>query len=562
MKHWTTDAIFYQIYPLGFCGAPRFHQDAIEHRITKIKDWIPHLQKMKINALYLGPVFESFEHGYDTSDYQLVDHRLGNNEDFKDVCQALHDAGMKVVLDGVFNHVGRGFWAFKDVQKKGANSPYCGWFHNLNFGNRSPEGDAFSYAAWEGHFNLVKLNLQNEEVVQYLLQSIAMWMDEFHIDGLRLDAADCIDRNFFKRLKQFCMEKDEHFWLMGEIIHGDYNVWANTEMLDTVTNYECYKGLYSSHNEKNYFEIAYSLNRQFGNGGIYKNLNLYNFVDNHDVNRLASVVKDKTDLKNIYTMLYTIPGIPSIYYGSEWGLEGTKHDGSDADIRPELELASFADGALLQHICQLGNVRNELSPLSHGSYEQVLVRNEQFVFKRIEGSKEVYIFFNVSENPYECEISIPFKAVRDVLEDQVYLCNNHKLNITLKPKQAYILTESSCDEPNTVTTEKHPNTVEASPAPLVEHKEEAICTHIKQKPQDAPLIKSETQTIRPGRYAHFKGKHYAVLYVAKHSETLEDYVVYRQLYGEEEVWVRPLCMFTEQVEVAGERIPRFQYVGK
>ena len=200
----------------------------------------------------------------------------------------MHEAGIRIVLDGVFNHVGRRFWAFLDIIEKGQASPYCSWFHNLNFYGQSPCGDPFTYDAWEGHYNLVKLNLRNEEVVTYLLESIAMWMDEFHIDGLRLDAADCIDQDFFKRLKQFCKEKDPEFWLMGEIIHGDYNRWANDEMLDSVTNYECYKGLYSSHNEKNYFEIAYSLNRQFGNGGIYRDLNLYNFVDNHDVNRLAS----------------------------------------------------------------------------------------------------------------------------------------------------------------------------------------------------------------------------------------------------------------------------------
>ena len=174
------------------------------------------MKKLGVNALYLGPVFESHEHGYDTSDYRMLDHRLGTNDDFKRVCDSLHAADIRIVLDGVFNHVGRDFWAFRDVQEKKEKSTYCDWFSNLHFHARSPLNDDFTYDAWEGHYNLVKLNLENEEVVRYLLDSVAMWMDEFHIDGLRLDAADCIRPEFFRRLKAFCKEKNPDFWLMGK----------------------------------------------------------------------------------------------------------------------------------------------------------------------------------------------------------------------------------------------------------------------------------------------------------------------------------------------------------
>ena len=234
---------------------------------------------------------------------------------FRTVCGRLHESGIRVVLDGVFNHVGREFWAFRDVQQNGRGSRYCGWFHNLSFGGGSPMGDPFWYDACEGHFNLVKLNLKNPEVVDHLLGAVGSWIQDFGIDGLRLDAADCVDPDFFRRLRSFCKEKKPDFWLMGEIIHGDYNRWAeDPEMLDSrQQTYECYKGIYSSHNDKNYFEIAYSLNRQFGDGGIYKNIYTYNFVDNHDVNRLASVLRNPEHLENAYTLLFTMPGAPSVY---------------------------------------------------------------------------------------------------------------------------------------------------------------------------------------------------------------------------------------------------------
>lgn len=551
MKEWTKDAVFYHIYPLGFCGCEQFHQDSIHHRISKIKDWIPHLKELHINAIYLGPVFESYEHGYDTSDYRMIDHRLGDNEDFKEVCDALHEAGIRIVLDGVFNHVGREFWAFKDIIDHHQQSPYCGWFHNLNFYGQSPYQDPFTYEAWEGHYNLVKLNLKNEEVVHYLLESIAMWMDTFGIDGLRLDAADCIDQDFFKRLKCFCAQKNPDFWLMGEIIHGDYTRWANEEMLDSVTNYECYKGLYSSHNEKNYFEIAYSLNRQFGNGGIYKDLVLYNFVDNHDVNRLASTLKNPLDLKNVYTLLYTMPGIPSIYYGSEWAIQGKKHDGSDADIRPCLSLdENNRDEALNEHLTLLGSVYEQQVALRRGNYEQVIVRNEQYAFRRVYQEHEVLVAFNVSDEPYNMELSCQYEAMKDALENVLYIAENGKIELEMAPKTSYILIPSQSD----IKT-----LVKRKPKKLIKEDEEEI----KPIPKtDEPLIPIIDMDLKPGRYEHYKGRHYAVLYVATHSETLEKYVVYRQLYGKGDVWIRPLSMFQESVIVDGKEVPRFRYLGR
>lgn len=546
MSNTMNDKIFYHIYPLGFCGAPRFFQNDNVHTIKELINWIPHLKQMHINAIYLGPVFESYEHGYDTSDYRNIDARLGTNEDFKEVCDALHNADIKIVLDGVFNHVGRNFWAFLDVQKNLHQSHYASWFHNLHFNGSSPYGDPFQYDSWEGHYNLVKLNLHNEEVVQHLLECVGMWMDEFKIDGLRLDAADCIEPAFFKRLKQFCENKNKDFWLMGEIIHGNYAMWANSTMLDSVTNYECYKGLYSSLNDHNYFEIAHSIRRQFGNGGIYEKLHLYTFVDNHDVNRIASTLKEKEDIFNIYTLLYTMPSIPSIYYGSEWMLEGKKHNGSDADLRPQINLSLMDDtNPLFLHLCKLGEIYKNHSALQDGIYEEVLLRNEQYIFQRRNETETVYIAFNTAPNSADLEFNCPH-ALQDAFTGTIYPVQNGKIKIDLPSKKAMILTAVN---PNMLTEE------------VIESKTEEPVVNVFAIPkEETNTLNNTSLNIRPGVYEHFKGKHYTVLYTAAHSETLETYVVYRQLYGDESVWVRPASMFLEEVEHNGKKTPRFKFL--
>lgn len=422
MNLWIEDRVFYNIFTLGFCDVlepSRIYEK--KNRLIKIEEWIPHLKKMSINAIYFGPVFESSYHGYDTRDYLNIDKRLGTNEDFKDLCKKLHENDIKIVLDGVFNHVGREFWAFKDIQKNGRNSKYCNWFSGLNFDSRSPMGDDFNYESWNGCYDLVKLNLWNRDVVEYLLHAVEFWIDEFDIDGLRLDAADKIIFDFFKELKIFTEKKKDNFWLMGEIIHGDYNRWANKDSLDSVTNYECYKGIYSSHNDKNYFEIAYSLNRMFGNGGIYKDLCLYNFVDNHDVNRLASTLKVQEYLFNVYTILYTMPGVPSIYYGSEYGIKAVKGDKTDLPLRPSVdEIENYEDknNELFDHIEKLGRIRAVSEALKNGNYEQVIIKNEQYVFSRTSKNDKIYIVLNLSDKESYLDFNISFEEGKDLLSDK------------------------------------------------------------------------------------------------------------------------------------------------
>ena len=339
---WAYHSIFYQIYPIGFCGAPTSNDGITVSRIKKLGAWTDYLESLGVNAVLLNPVFESDHHGYDTRDFLKIDCRLGTNEDFRNVCETLHAHGIRIVLDGVFNHVGRGFWAFQDVLEKKWESPYKDWFY-IYFDGNSCYNDGFWYEGWEEHFELVKLNLQNPAVTDYLLNCVKNWVEMFDIDGLRLDVAYSLDRNFMKRLCSFTKELKPDFALIGEVLFGDYNLIVNDEMLHSCTNYECYKGLYSSFNDMNLFEIAHSLNRQFGpeQWCIYRGKHLMTFADNHDVTRLASILKNPAHLPLVYGVLFGMPGIPCIYYGSEWGEEGLKAPDNDFALRPCFEAVSY-----------------------------------------------------------------------------------------------------------------------------------------------------------------------------------------------------------------------------
>ena len=396
---WAYEGIFYQIYPIGFCGAPTANDGKTVSRILKLKDWSSYLESLGISSILLNPIFESDNHGYDTRDYKKIDCRLGTNEDFAEVCKDLHAHNVKIVLDGVFNHVGRGFWAFKDVQEKKWDSPYKDWFC-INFDGNSCYNDGFWCEGWEGHFELVKLNLANSAVVDYLLECVKGWIDEFDIDGLRLDVAYCLDRNFMKRLRSFCQELKPDFALIGEVLFGDYNQIVNDEMLHSCTNYECYKGIYSSFNSMNMFEIAHSLNRQYGpeQWCIYRGKHLMSFVDNHDVTRIASILTNKNHLPLTYGLLLGMPGVPCIYYGSEWGEEGVKAPNNDYALRPCFEEPK--PNELTEEIKKMIHVRTGSNALCHGSYRNVVLTNHQLIFERRTDDERMLVAINASDAPF------------------------------------------------------------------------------------------------------------------------------------------------------------------
>lgn len=409
---WYDSAVFYHIYPLGLCGCPHDNNGETGEHFDKLNEWAEHAKRIGCNAIYIGPLFESGSHGYDTTDYRLVDRRLGTNDDFKQFVKNCHANDVKVIVDGVFNHTGREFFAFQDIKQNRENSRYKDWYCNVNFWGNNEYNDGFSYDNWGGYNLLAKLNLWNPEVKNYHLETVKFWVDEFDIDGIRLDAADVLDFGFMKELRSFCNGLKPDFWLMGEVIHGDYSRWANNDMLHSVTNYELHKGLYSGHNDHNYFEIAHTIKRL---NGIVGDKKLYTFCDNHDVARIYSKLNNKAHMYNVAILVYTVPGIPSIYYGSEFGIPGNKENGSDWNLRPDLNLADFNEKDELPALyTTLGHLKQRFQELTYGDYRELYLTTGQFAFARCLDGRAVVTALNNADNGAHMEINLPIGANKAV----------------------------------------------------------------------------------------------------------------------------------------------------
>lgn len=410
---WYDEAIFYHIYPLGMTGAPRVnnYSEPVE-RLNKLLPWISHIKNIGCTAIYIGPLFQSVGHGYETTDYKKLDSRLGTNETLKNFVRECHAQEIKVIFDGVFNHTGRDFFAFKDIKQNRVNSRYKDWHCNVNFYGNNEYNDGFSYENWGGYDLLAKLNQKNAEVKKYICDIIRFWVDEFDVDGIRLDAADVLDFDFMKELRRTANQVKPDFWLMGEVIHGDYTRWANADTLHSVTNYHLHKTLYSGHNDHNYFEVAHTVKRLYEMGGSRPDgLKLYNFVDNHDVERIMSKLDTKDAFAPVHILMYTLPGIPSIYYGSEFGIEGKKGHGADADlaIRPKMIYEDWAkkaeDNIQVKFISALGDIRKTVKELSYGDYKELLLTNRQYAFSRTYNGSSVIVMVNNDDNT--CTINVP-----------------------------------------------------------------------------------------------------------------------------------------------------------
>ncbi len=408
---WYDEAVFYHIYPLGLLGAPKQNTYGEPvHRLNNLIPWIDHIKSIHCNAIYIGPLFESVGHGYETTDYKKLDSRLGTNEDLKNFVSACHKEGIRVIFDGVFNHTGRDFFAFQDIKKNRENSPYKDWYCNVNFWGNNEYDDGFSYDNWGGYNLLVKLNQRNPAVMDYICDVIEFWVREFDVDGIRLDTADVLDFNFMQRLRQTANTVKPDFWLMGEVIHGEYSRWVNEGTLHSVTNYHLHKALFSGHNDHNYFEIAHTVKRLYDMGGCrVDGLKLYNFVDNHDVERIYTKLANKAHFLPAHILMYTLPGIPSLYYGSEFGIEGRKERGSDDSLRPALNLADFSD-AEINNPCTvaikaLGEIRQQTPALSYGDYQEVQLTTRQYVFARKWNGTTVYVAVNNDDHDAAVTIS-------------------------------------------------------------------------------------------------------------------------------------------------------------
>lgn len=483
---WYNEAVFYHIYPLGLTGAPKQNEYGEPvHRLNTLLPWIDHIKEIGCTALYIGPLFESVGHGYETTDYRKLDSRLGDNEDLKNFVATCHEKGIKVIFDGVFNHTGRDFFAFKDIQEKRLNSPYVNWYCNVNFSGNTEYNDGFSYENWGGYNLLVKLNQRNPDVQNYICDVIRFWVSEFDVDGIRLDAADVLDFDFMKQLRRTAEEVKPDFWLMGEVIHGDYSRWVNGSTLHSVTNYALHKALYSGHNDHNYFEIAHTV-KYLQNMG---DLDLYNFVDNHDVERIYTKLSNKAHFAPVHVLLYTLPGVPSIYYGSEFRIEGRKERTSDDSLRPALNLADYADAVeknpCTALIAALGKVRQNTPALNYGSYAELMLTNRQYAFARDLDGVRVIVTVNNDDNAASMDLAAGNAAEYvGTLTGEKVSVENGRIHVTVAGNSGNIwvpagdMPEYKPVEMNAKTPETTNTTVKADNADQT--KEEAAATVAEQ----------------------------------------------------------------------------------
>ncbi|WP_236795091.1 alpha-amylase family protein [Amycolatopsis sp. GM8] len=311
MVRWAEHAIFWQVYPLGFTGAPRALSDAPgDHRLRRLVDWLDYAVELGCSALLLGPVFLAETHGYDTIDHYRIDPRLGEDEDFDRLLSAAHERGLRIVLDGVFNHVSRKF-----VHRE--------WLR------RGPDG---GFEVFEGHQHLVALDHGHPAVAEYVTGVLNHWLDR-GVAGWRLDAAYAVPPEFWRKVLPAVRQRHPESWFLGEILHGDYAAYAERGGLDSVTQYELWKAIWSSLNDGNFFELAWALKRH---AGLLETFVPQTFIGNHDVTRLATRLTDERHFGHALALLATLRGIPSIYYGDEQAFRGLKEEreGGDDAIRP------------------------------------------------------------------------------------------------------------------------------------------------------------------------------------------------------------------------------------
>ena len=333
MTAWSDHAIWWQLHPLTFLGAPPAADEATPtaHRLDRLEPWLDYLVELGCNGLALGPVFASESHGYDTVDHYRIDPRLGTEDDFARLVERCRARGVRLLLDGVFNHVGRGFGPFRDVLEHGRDSRYASWFR-LDFDAPGPDGDGFDYAAFEGHRHLVALNHDEPEVRDYVSAVMGHWLDR-GADGWRLDAAYAVPLEFWHEVTGRVRAAHPDAWLLGEYIHGDYSAAVHEGGLDSVTQYELWKAVWSSIGDGNFFELSWALERHDAFAATMRPLT---FVGNHDVTRIASRIEDPRHLPHALAILFTVAGVPSVYAGDEQAFRGVKYERADGDaeIRP------------------------------------------------------------------------------------------------------------------------------------------------------------------------------------------------------------------------------------
>ncbi len=403
MSSWSDTVIWWQVYPLGFLGTEEQSLPAgspVQHRLPALLSWLDYLVELGCNGLALNPVFASETHGYDITDHFAIDSRLGDDADIDQLIAACHDRGIRVLFDGVFNHVGRAFPGFVDVLANRQDSPWAEWF-DIDW---AADGyDGFGYRNFEGHGSLVALNHDSPAVADYVASVMAHWLDR-GVDGWRLDAAYAVPLDFWRTVTDRVRVGHPDAWFVGEVIQGDFADWVQQGGLDSVTQYELWKSTWSSLNDGNFFELAWTLGRH---AEFVDDFVPLTFVGNHDVTRIASKLTDPRHLGHALAVLFTMPGVPSIYYGDEQGFVGVKEDreGGDDAVRqsfPDRPADLAQDGWPVYRLHQLLiGLRRREAWLTDARIEVVTKTNEQLQV-RTSGAdgQAIVVLLNIADDAF------------------------------------------------------------------------------------------------------------------------------------------------------------------
>lgn len=386
---WVEHVIWWQIYPLGFVGAHPADPapGAGEHRFRRVADWLDYAVELGASGLALGPVFESRTHGYDTTDHYRIDPRLGDDSDFDHVVAAAHDRGLRVLLDGVFNHVGTDFPRYRDAVAGGDRS----WFRG--------RGDEF--ATFEGHDGLIALNHRNDEVIDYTVDVMSHWLAR-GADGWRLDAAYAVPDRFWAQVLPRVRANHPDAWFVGEVIHGDYQARVKDSGFDSITQYELWKAIWSSLNDGNFHELDWALTRHNEFLDTFVPLT---FIGNHDVTRIASQLSDAEHVDHALVLLLTTGGTPSIYAGDEVAYRGVKEErfGGDDAVRPEFQspfegVGEHGHQVFRTHQHLIG-VRRRHPWLHTARTTPLSVTNRGYVYTTRNGDDALVVALNIDDEP-------------------------------------------------------------------------------------------------------------------------------------------------------------------
>lgn len=414
MSGWARHAIFWQVYPLGFVGAEAEapSDGVVRHRLGHLQGWLDYAARLGASGLLLGPIFNSSTHGYDTIDHFRIDPRLGDDRDFDALVAAARQRGLRIVLDGVFNHVGRRFPAFKAALANGPNAAEASWFH-LNWPPDAATGVEPDYATFEGHRQLVALNHAEPAVADYVARVMTHWLER-GASGWRLDAAYAVPHDFWAKVLAPVRSAYPDAYIFGEVIHGNYNNFVRDSGVDAVTQYELWKAIWSALNDRNLFELAWALDRH---NGFVDDFAPQVFLGNHDVTRLASRLNDERHIAHAVAVIMTVGGTPSIYAGDEQAFRGIKEDraGGDDAVRPMFpaspgDLAPFGLGVFRLHQMLIG-LRRRHAWLHRARSNVLHLTKRQMVFETRRGGQSLIVALNLDDG----EVMLPIGHAGAVL---------------------------------------------------------------------------------------------------------------------------------------------------